>query len=225
MPSPMIDFTRPMTKCERCKRLIALAPESMRREDSYPFRLAKVPKGVCANCVMTQFLYNTYPINMQIDEAGPELLLNPLIRDAFLASGLLGHCDLNIDEIDWAELVKNWNLPVKIQKSGLNPYRMGESPTAQARAQGLPRPSLNFYPGDLPSAVNPFADLGKEPYCPNCGNPTSGPDLPSAVGTLSEDLQRSAIRQSMCSLATNCGVCGFQSPSLWIRDMPSKAVQ
>jgi len=60
-----------MCLCDRCKRPIQLAAKR-RREDSRPFRLAKVPKGVCADCVMTQFLYNTYPINMQIDRAGPE---------------------------------------------------------------------------------------------------------------------------------------------------------
>ena len=124
---------KPMTKCERCGKLITLAPESSRHEDAHPFRLAKEPKGVCANCVMTQFLYNTYPINMQIDDSGPELLLNPAIREYFIRCGLLAHSDLNIDEVDWTEVVCHWKLPVKIQKSGMNPYRMGESPRAWSR--------------------------------------------------------------------------------------------
>ncbi len=98
-----------------------------RNEKSAPFRLAKIPKGVCANCVVTQFLYNTYPLNQQIDEAGPDLLLKPLIGDAFLMSGILDDCDMKVDEIDWRLVVKNWALPVKITKSAQNCYRMGEA--------------------------------------------------------------------------------------------------
>jgi hypothetical protein len=75
---------------------------------------------------MTQFLYNTYPVNMQIDQAGPDLLLKPGITEAFIACGLLDGCDLNIEEVNWRCVVMNWNLPVRIQKSGKNPYRMGD---------------------------------------------------------------------------------------------------
>lgn len=114
-----------IANCERCGRKLRVAAQ--RREASAPFKLSKNIKGFCPECVMTQFLYNTYPINMQIDEAGPQVLLNPLIRDAFLMSGILDGCDMSIEEINWHYLVENWSLPVKIQKTGLNPYRMGES--------------------------------------------------------------------------------------------------
>ncbi len=200
MPSEMIDFTRPMTKCERCGKLIYLNAEK-RHEDAHPFRLAKEPKGVCANCVMTQFLYNTYPINMQIDEAGPELLLNPEIREAFTRCGLLNHSDLNIDEVDWAAVVKNWKLPVKVHKSGLNPYRMGESPRSQARLAGLPDPSLCPHP----AAQNHFADLGQEQYCPRCGTATGPTPEVSEFGG---------------GYMTDCQACGFKSASgIWIREL------
>jgi hypothetical protein len=76
---------------------------------------------------MTEFLYNTYPVNMQIDEAGPELLLKPGIAEAFVSSGLLDECDMDIEEVNWRCVVQNWKLPVKIKKSALNPYRMGDS--------------------------------------------------------------------------------------------------
>ncbi len=217
---PMIDFTRPMTKCERCGQLIALAAER-RNEDSHPFRLAKIPQGVCANCVMTQFLYNTYPINMQIDEAGPELLLRPGIREACLSSGLLVHSDLNIDEVDWGQVVANWDLPVKIQKNGMNPYRMGESPAAAARKAGLPRPSLNWVPADE-DGHDSFAEIGKQQYCPKCGQPTSTPLQPGAE-LLSTELRRRA--SIFVGSATDCRNCGYQSSDIWIRDLPSKAVQ
>jgi hypothetical protein len=113
-----------LAHCERCGRQLRVADS--RREDSKPFRLAKVPKGVCPECVMTQFLYNTYPVNMQIDIAGPELLLKLHIREAFLMCGVLNDCDLHIDEIDWRRVVENWSLPVKVAKSALNMYRMGD---------------------------------------------------------------------------------------------------
>jgi len=203
-----LDFTKPMTKCESCGRLIVLAAESARHEGSHPFRLAKVPKGVCANCVMTQFLYNTYPINMQIDESGPELLLNPLIREAFQRCGLLNHCDLNIDEVNWAEVVKNWKLPVEIHKDGRNPYRMGESPRAQARESGLPPPS--YWP--RPARTDHFADLGKEQYCPKCQK-ACGPTPDSEV--------------VLGGYMTDCQSCGFMDAgAVWIRDLdPAKRRQ
>jgi hypothetical protein len=86
---------------------------------------------------MTAFLYNTYPINMQIDQSGPQLLLNPMIRDAFLMSGILDKCDLTIDEINWQRVVDNWDLPVEIaKKDPRNPYRMGdEKRQADARRE------------------------------------------------------------------------------------------
>ena len=111
--------------CDRCKRPLRVADR--RREDSAPFRLAKEPKGECPDCVMTAFLYNTYPLNLQLDQTGPQLLLNPMIRDAFLMSGILDKCDLTIDEINWQRVVDNWNLPVEIaKKDPRNPYRMGD---------------------------------------------------------------------------------------------------
>ncbi len=115
-----------LANCDRCGRQLRVAES--RREESKPFRLAKAPKGVCPECVMTQFLYNTYPINMQIDEAGAELLLKPMIAEAFVASGLMDGCDMDISEVNWQRVVDNWKLPVDIaKKNPMNPYRMGDS--------------------------------------------------------------------------------------------------
>jgi hypothetical protein len=207
MPSGIIDFTKPMAKCDRCGKLITLAPESSRHEDAHPFRLAKEAKGVCANCVMTQFLYNTYPINMQIDDSGPELLLNPAIREAFIRCGLLAHSDLNIDEVEWSEVVRHWKLPVKIQKSGMNPYRMGESPRARSRNAGLPPAS--YWPG--PAPLDHFAEIGKEQYCPKCGKaagPTRDNPLEEGTGFIGGGYM------------TDCQACGFKdAAAIWIRDL------
>lgn len=131
--------------CERCKRKLQVAAQ--RLEDSKPFRLSKVPEGVCPECVMTQFLYNTYPVNMQIDEAGPELLLKRGVVEAFESCGLLSHCDLKLNEINWQWLVANWKLPVKIAKDSRNPYRMGEGKRrgAALAAAGIGQSPLGFF--------------------------------------------------------------------------------
>lgn len=136
--------------CDRCKKMLRVA--ETRNEDSKPFRLAKVPKGVCADCVMTEFLYNTYPVNMLIDEAGPEILLNAgFMRMAFTQAGILKGCDLDINEIDWQRVVDNWKLPVKITRDGRNPYRMGDSPHAGKGRDGKLPPA--FSEPELPPGV------------------------------------------------------------------------
>jgi hypothetical protein len=139
--------------CNRCRRPLRIAES--RRKNSKPFRLAKTPDGVCPDCVMTQFLYNTYPINMQIDEAGPELLLKPGVCEAFEASGLLNGCDLTIGEINWQRVVDNWNLPVAINKKDpRNPYRMGDSPRAGKGKNGdLPPLGFSRAEPGLPAGV------------------------------------------------------------------------
>ena len=78
---------------------------------------------------MTQFLFETYPINWIIDERGPEMLLNAeFMRMAFIQCGLMEHCpDMDIRQIDWRRLVDNWNLPVKVKGGARNLYRMGEA--------------------------------------------------------------------------------------------------
>jgi hypothetical protein len=130
-----IDAAGKVTNCDRCGDPCRVADR--RNLESKPFRLSEKPKGVCANCVMTQFLYSAYPVNLQIDEAGPELLLRPGIREAFLSCGLLEGCDLNINEVNWTRVVANWNLPVAIIKSGRNPYRMGDSPRSHLRPKSV----------------------------------------------------------------------------------------
>ncbi len=142
--------------CDRCKRLLQVA--TIRKETSRPFRKSLVPKGLCPECVVTEFFYNTYPVNMLIDEAGPEILLRegvagwsdpdvpaglPFVAQALVGSGIMKECEMDIREIDWVRLVENWNLPVKTKKGARNPYRMGDSPRAGKGKEGeLPRPGF-----------------------------------------------------------------------------------
>ena len=117
-------------QCDRCKRPLQLTPST---NPTILLRRASKPTGVCPDCAITQFLYNTYPLNMQIDEAGPELLLKPHIPQVFDMFLKQSGCDLDINEIDWKRVVDNWYLPVTVHKDPRNPYRMGDSPRAKKR--------------------------------------------------------------------------------------------
>jgi hypothetical protein len=170
--------------CERCGRKLRVAEK--RREDSAPFKLSKTTKGVCPDCVMTQFLYNTYPVNMIIDEAGPEMLLNAdFMRMAVTSSGIMQGCEMDIGEVDWQRVVENWKLPVKIQKSPLNPYRMGESPRAGKGRGELPK--LGFRSPGFRSPTPGTLVIRKDPKTGelSCnGEPLREPELAGAVENL-----------------------------------------
>ncbi len=149
-PSEAAEIPQPgaMASCNRCG--VQLRVSESRREDSAPFRRSLTTKGVCPDCVMTQFLYNTYPINWQLDERGPELLLHPMIREAFLSSGVMERCEMSIDEVNWERVVANWNLPVKVTNDGTNPYKMGD-----AKRHG---PSKTFGPQGFGAMQQVFED-------------------------------------------------------------------
>lgn len=169
----LLDCAGKVTTCDRCGNHCRVAER--RNPDSKPFRLSEKPKGVCANCVVTQFLYNTYPVNLQIDEAGPELLLKPGIREAFLSSGLLDDCDLDMREVNWNDVVANWEKPVKTVLTGQNPYRMGDSPKSY-RNRSNPK-----------STTDPIAAKFRDKW---------GPLLDQNRGVLSGDLGRQFMDES-----------------------------
>ena len=133
------------------------------KKDARYFRHAKQPTGYCANCVLTQFLYNTYPTNMIIDEAGPELLLKPGVGDALVQSGIMGASDMRIEEVNWQNIVEHWELPVEIKLSPINPYRMGDSPHSyKHRPKGAPRPNyLDRFRQDKQEEASRKAELEK----------------------------------------------------------------
>src|SRR5436853_4724804 len=107
-----------IANCDRCGVRVQVAARS---RESWPFRLATVPQGLCANCAVTTFLYNTYPINMQLDESGLQLLLQPGMRQAF--AYMIPNCDMSDSEINWEIVVENWHLPVVEHLGPTNPYR------------------------------------------------------------------------------------------------------
>lgn len=122
--------------CGRCGKLLRMA-ESTAKADA-PFKLAKVPDGLCAECVMTEFLYNNYPLNMQLDESGPEILLSPHTPLMLEQSGVMDGSDLKASEVDWVRLVANWRMPVETRRGPKNPYSMGESDRSKHLAYEKP---------------------------------------------------------------------------------------
>jgi hypothetical protein len=114
------------TQCGRCRVPVRVNAER-RNPDAQMLRLSKVPKGMCVNCAVTEWLMNTYPINMQIEEMGYEALLNPGIQEMF--GGLMesAKADARPDEINWELVVANWHLPLNVKRSATNPYLPGDA--------------------------------------------------------------------------------------------------
>lgn len=78
--------------------------------------------GLCADCMITKFMLSIDPIRNIIEGTpargdvvaarpgkGPQILLAEHIQKGFIA--ILGHTQLREDEIKWARVIDNWNLP------------------------------------------------------------------------------------------------------------------
>ena len=129
--------------CERCGRRCRVAGK--RNPKAEMLRASAVPKGYCANCAATEWLMNTYPINLQFDESGPEMLRHPQIQEQFADIMRTAKADASPDEIDWDWVIANWELPVQIAKGNpRNPY----TPTHPKRAKPWDHRSLD--PDPLP---------------------------------------------------------------------------
>lgn len=76
--------------------------------------------GLCANCMITQFLLSVEPIRATIEGTattpgkGPEIFLDAQWSQTVLRpvmQSLLAHTQMPADAIDWIEVVSNWGLP------------------------------------------------------------------------------------------------------------------
>lgn len=121
----MSDFGA-ICNCERCGvrcRVGAVEPSKAKM-----LRRSTKPKGMCNNCAVTEFLANTYPPNMLIEESphGAAILLFPQIQEQFAAI-MAGRSDMKPEEINWQIVVDNWDLPLTVKKSPTNPHLPGDS--------------------------------------------------------------------------------------------------
>lgn len=107
--------------CERCGRPCRVGPAG--NPDARLLRRSAAPKGYCVDCAATQFLMNTYPCNMLLDEQGPDALLHEAIQEQFAAILAVGLADARPDEIRWDRVVAHWDLPIKqVKGNPMNPY-------------------------------------------------------------------------------------------------------
>ena len=129
-------MTTQTCNCSRCSARCQVAGQ--RKRDAKMLRKAAVPRGYCVNCAFHDWLRNTYPVNMLLDESGPKILLYPHIRE--MVSGIMqSHdADAKIDEINFNLIVENWELPWShtVKMSGMNPYNPErDGPANRARRQ------------------------------------------------------------------------------------------
>ena len=91
-------------------------------------RRSKLPKGLCVNCAVHDWLRNTYPVNMLLAQSGPKALAFSHIQEQFADIMKVGMADAMPDEISWDLIIENWALPFphKIKPSSTNPCSQKE---------------------------------------------------------------------------------------------------
>lgn len=106
--------------CKRCGHQCQV--DAMEGTKAKMLRRAKGP-GLCVNCAVHDWLRNTYPPNIILAQSGPRVLLFEHIQQQFTELMRMGSADAKPDEIDWQEIIDNWELPFpnKIKASAANP--------------------------------------------------------------------------------------------------------
>ena len=122
--------------CLRCGTRLKVDP--LAGSKAKMLKRSNVPKGLCVNCAMHNFLRNTYPVNLLLAQSGPESLAYPHIQEQF-AGIMKSRCsDAVPDEIGWQAIIDNWNLPFpnKLKSSAVNPVDQAE--LDRAAKDGVP---------------------------------------------------------------------------------------
>lgn len=111
--------------CERCNARCRVCGSG--NPKAKMLRWAK-SKGLCVNCATHDWLRNTYPINMQLAESGPKILVHPHIRELFADIMRTAGADADPDEINWNLVNENWDLPFadKVKPRADNPITQKE---------------------------------------------------------------------------------------------------
>jgi len=95
-------------ECQRCHR--PARPGKSENSEARPFRRAS--EGLCANCVVTQFFMEFPPFQIGVKEHGLKQVLGfKPMRDQFVLVLQAGNSELKPEEIDWAIIEQNWELP------------------------------------------------------------------------------------------------------------------
>lgn len=141
----------PAARCNRCD--MPLKVDAKPGSKAKLLRRAKTADGYCVHCAMHDWLRNTYPINLQLAESGPRILLYPHVRDVFAGIMRAGNSDATLDEINWNYIVECWDLPFPepVKPSPLNPVTQKELDEVASGKRAGPREAVR-------QAVNRPAD-------------------------------------------------------------------
>ena len=95
--------------CVRCGKMCR--PAESNNPNARPFRKAK--KGLCENCVVTQFLLcdDLEVLRIGLLRNGIEVLKNPNIQNQFSQILKVGRSELLAENIDWDTVIEQWDLP------------------------------------------------------------------------------------------------------------------
>lgn len=112
--------------CGRCGVRIRLDPKAV--SQAKMLKRSKVPKGLCLNCAVHDWLRNTYPLNLLLAKAGPRGLALPHIQEQFAGIMKSQISDALPNEISWQAVIDNWDLPFpdKLKRSPMNPVNQAE---------------------------------------------------------------------------------------------------
>ena len=99
--------------CDRCRR------EGLQPGEGNPAArlLKRATAGCCADCSITAFLRTMPPLSELLEVQGPQVLLNPIVQQQVARILASGQADARPEEIDWARVVENWELPL-LRKKG-----------------------------------------------------------------------------------------------------------
>lgn len=105
-------FERPagdIVHCPRCGLPCRLHPPE--NEDARLLKkTADISNGLCPNCAVTSWFMASPLWEMVRDK--PEALLLPHFQAQFAELMQAGNADMKPGEINWQEVVRNWNLPM-----------------------------------------------------------------------------------------------------------------
>lgn len=122
--------------CQRCGVRIRLDPKAGSKAKM--LKRSAVPKGLCLNCAMHDWLRNTYPVNLLLAQGGPRALSLPHIQEMIAGIMKSQFSDAAVDEIDFDAVIENWDLPFpnKLKRSPRNPVDQAE--LERAKKEGVP---------------------------------------------------------------------------------------
>lgn len=94
--------------CSRCAGRCIVAPT--RNENARLMRHGN-ETGWCAMCGITNFLQNCAVVSELLKQQGAECLRLPHVQAQMARVLLAGGSDIRPEQIDWDEVIANWNLP------------------------------------------------------------------------------------------------------------------